>query len=442
MSQRIKPLDIKVQIYEGYFLPFNAFFLSPNYYVENPNGQYTKLNEANLRLRLRQVGLDTKTFPKSLSGDKSLNALDLAMVEIQKQATIEGASALAGYPTGPYHMNGRNFLVTHSSPPEEAKQGPWPKLERFFNTLLEGDQKERLFYWLHAARKNLQNKNDWRPGQMLVLVGDRSCGKSFCQTKIITPLLGSGADPWQYITGQTQFNADLVAATHLNVGDPQLDNNGRSKAKFASALKQMTANEEQRLHGKGKDGFLASPKWRCSLSMNTEGTEFAGFPNLDPSVIDKLLILQCSLGDVSDDWEGFTQGVQEELPGFAYYLDHLEIPEEYQDHRFMTKHWIHPELETLFREHEPAERFWSFVQQELFHGGADKDKTEWTGSELELCTIIELSELRGLKRFWSESHIKEYLLSMKRGRLQGTGLVKGTGRGQKARRLWTIKKEI
>ncbi|MGA1753665.1 MAG: hypothetical protein ACO395_09980, partial [Pontimonas sp.] len=429
-----RPLSIHAEPMPGTRLPFEVYHAQGSYYVKNNRGAWYKINLMDLQRKLKSFGYDSKIDKKE---GGLLSHQDRAILAIQDQCTIDTVGPLAGYSAGLVEVKHNLHLVTSSAPPLKAELGPWPTLERFFRALLDDEQRTYFFSWLHVARKNVLTPTTWMAGQMVVLAGAAGTGKTLCQERVITPLLGGSADPFQYITGLTSFNSDLIAAPHLSMGDPPLQPDNRTKRMFGSNLKNMAVNSEQRFHGKGQNAVSVYPKWRISLSCNMEASEFAGLPNLDDSVKEKLMLFKVMPGGVpanvaNDD---FNDAITAELPAFAHYIDNWRVPEELYERRFQVKSYLHPDLEKLIRAHDPAERFWVALQSELFYGGAKL--TEWEGTEHDLRVHLQQAEILFTRFTGSESLLPDYLTRLSKVHEKYLYVVHET----KTTRTWHIKKE-
>ena len=88
-----------------------------------------------------------------------------------------------------------------------------------------------------------------------MLAGPKKCGKNLFQFQeiVVTGILGGTfVDPTQYMTATTSFNSDLFAAPHQLIADSLHSNDKKTRAILENAIKMISANHGQRLHGKGK----------------------------------------------------------------------------------------------------------------------------------------------------------------------------------------------
>jgi hypothetical protein len=81
------------------------------------------------------------------------------------------------------------------------------------------EQSPYVYAWLAWAYHSYK-KRTLAPGQLFVMVGDKNCGKTLVQEKVISPLLGSHTAKCQaFLTDRTEFNRDLMANCHWSLSD-------------------------------------------------------------------------------------------------------------------------------------------------------------------------------------------------------------------------------
>jgi len=112
---------------------------------------------------------------------------------------------------------------------------------------------------LHYRR---QSGRGYCNGQEVVLAGsiEMRKGKSCSPELIVTPLLGGrSAKPYQFMSGQTAFNANLFEAEHLMIEDDVACSEHQARRSFGSASKQISSNS-------GNSASI-TPKTASSLTM-------------------------------------------------------------------------------------------------------------------------------------------------------------------------------
>ena len=317
------------------------------YLIKNADNIWMRQTEAQCRRILKSFGISGRR-PEGCE----LSPLDLETLRINNEESVVFAGSIAGMREGFYDV-GQKILVTDSPKLITPKKGDWDTLRSTILAILKDDkypQEVYFFSWLKVALEGLYN-GQHRFGQALVLAGKAGCGKSLIQN-IITELFGGrSAKPYQFMTGETTFNADLFGAEHLMIEDEAPDTSFKARKKFGTALKQFTVNRTQRLHAKGRDAVSLKPFWRVSISLNDEPDDLNVLPILDESLEDKLILLQVYKRqfpvstNTSEQWESFWKTLCDELPAFVYWLlNEFQIPDELKSERFGVKHFHHPRL--------------------------------------------------------------------------------------------------
>lgn len=261
----------------------------------------------------------------------------------------------------------------------------------------EPAQFRRLLLWLHLRRKAIRT-GEWRAGHALVLVGPAACGKSFLQSWIITPLLGGRiAKPYRYMSGATDFNGDLAAAEHLAIEDDSTARDIDSRRKLGATIKGMLFSRWQSIHPKNRQAVSLCPIWALSWSLNDEPENLQTLPPMEPSMLDKLLVLRCQratvpreAGDDADDAEILASLVQRELPALADHIDSLDVPGDLHEPRCGLLAYQHPEIMAALGSMSPESSLLELIDDSVFrHDPASIDvPTAWRGQSSELERLL------------------------------------------------------
>src|ERR1043166_1151649 len=233
---------------------FEAYYddASKDYWVKNECGDYMRVNESSLKRMLKKAGYN----PTAGKYDP-MAEVDEEVVKIQMEKRICYAGPLAGHALGAHKIEGRTVLVTDSPKLVEPVPGEWPLLSQVIQQMFnsgDDDQAIYLYGWLQFALECLRS-GQHHPGQALVMAGERECGKSLMQGLITELLGGRSAKPYQFMTDGTAFNSDLFGAEHLMVEDEAASTDLRARRHFGAYLKQITAADTQRLHGKNRNAL-------------------------------------------------------------------------------------------------------------------------------------------------------------------------------------------
>jgi hypothetical protein len=333
-----------------YYNEFNGPFFIP----DAADG-WVRVSESGAKRYLRAQGFcGTK-------GEQPLSEIDSALLWVTQAQSLAYAGPLAGRKAGPFRHQGNLILATSSPTLIEPAGGDFPVISELLQRLLRG-QIDYFCGWLKIAVESLRIGHI-RQGQALVFAGPRNCGKSLVQNHIITPLLGGrSAKPYQFMSAQTQFNSDLFGAEHQMIEDEIPSADMRTRRNFGTMIKQFTATEEIRCHGKYKPGLTLSPFWRLTISCNDEPEDLAILPPLDESLSDKLILLKAYPGPMpmqttsDDDRVSFRNKIASELPAFVDFLLTQEIPDRIRSPRYGVREYHNPEIVEAIEELSPEER--------------------------------------------------------------------------------------
>lgn len=355
----------------------------PEIYFDHQRGKFCTLdkrgnwiffNTGDVERKLKDMGYSDKT------GGPENSEVAQCIFDVQNEQNIAYAGPLAGYSKGIYEVQGNRILVTTSPKFIEPKKGDYPTLQAMLDGLLVDaaiDQRPYIYGWLKMAIETLY-AGQQRPGQALVLAGERQCGKSLLQNLITVMLGGRAAKPYQFMTGGTTFNADLFEAEHLMIEDEAASTDIRARRAFGATIKQITATEVQRCHGKNRQALSLVPFWRITISVNNEPENLMVLPPLDESIEDKMILIKAMkkpmpMATVTGaERKDFWNTLIGELPAFIDFLQGYQIPDELRDERFGIKYYHHPELVQAINSLSPEAKLLSLIDSECFknpHGG-------------------------------------------------------------------------
>jgi hypothetical protein len=353
-----------------------------SWWVRTSAGFFVEMDKSMIVKELTRLGIGKK------QKGESLGEIDQFLLRTAKDP-VAYSGPLAGHKAGPIdHPNGR-ILVTTPCRPLQGIDAPCSDILEWLHQLANRDERQfqTLLIWMHLRRRALL-KGTWRAGQLLVLAGPAGCGKSFLQSRIVTPLLGGRiARPYRYMHGGTEFNAELFAAEHLSIEDESPARDLTSRRALGNHVKSMLFSAVQSCHPKGRTPINITPIWAMSLSVNEEPENLMVLPPIDETLADKLIILKCRKPEPPpghpEEMQALLRMVDRELPAFAHYLDTLSIPPNYAEPRTGLRHYHNPEIVEALQGLSPEAKL-----DQLITAAFLQDSSEWEGKALELETAL------------------------------------------------------
>jgi len=355
---------------------------SRNFWTRNARGEWIPFTESAIRRMLK-----LENFNHIPIKEDQTRSIEQALLALQKQHDVSYAGPIAGYRIGFHEICGQRVLVTSGPQLLTAKEGNWSTFRTFVEQLL-GDQARVFYGWIKAALRSLYSGPPWVPGQMLALAGPSGCGKSLLQN-LITELLGNrSAKPYKYMTGDTDFNHDLICNEHLMIEDEAASTDVRLRRHFGSQLKNMVVNEVQRLRRMRLDALSVTPFWRITISLNDEPENLAVLPPIDESLKDKITLLRAfpikppyKAEDIKarNAWRA---RLSAELPAFMFWLRSFRVPAASVNVRYGVNSYQEPTLVEALQDLSPERRLINLIDA-LYIWGVDRLPWSGTASELE-----------------------------------------------------------
>jgi hypothetical protein len=332
-----------------------------DYWILDELEEWIAVSEASLKRQLRGRG-----YAARIEKDETISKVDQAINTIQLRFGVSYAGPLAGHQKGLAHVCGHRILVKDSPKLVEPLPGNYAVLFAFLQNLFGTVQLPYFLGWLKIAYESLREGHN-RPGQLLVLAGERNSGKSLLQKLITEALGGRAAKPYRYMSGATEFNGELFGAEHLIIEDEVASTSISARRNFGAKIKDFTVNEVQSCHAKNRQALSLTPFWRVSLSVNEEPENLMVLPPLDDSLEDKVMLLRVAKvalpmptstkRERDEFWETLLRG----LPGLLAHITQWEIPQEIRSERFGICHFHNPELLKALDELTPEAKLLALI---------------------------------------------------------------------------------
>jgi hypothetical protein len=342
---------------------------------------------------------------QGLAAEKEKNAtfseVEHALHMIDQHRRVIGAAPFIYMPPGMIEFMGKRVLNTarvHPLAPAKSVEDwgdgfPWISefLQKFF------DNDEQLLYFLSWLKRFYCSALDGIPkqGQALFIAGEPGQGKTLLSNRIVSGLVGGHQDAAQFLLGASSFNKELFHHGLWTVDDATPGDNSADHKKFSSLLKKVTANTTFEYHAKFQDSVMVEWTGRVIITGNLDAESLRILPDLDTSILDKIMLLKAATSDKGFPERHVLQDtILRELPSLAAWLVEFEIPEGCvsQQQRYGVKSYHHPELRHAAGESTDAavleEIVHSFMQQRHQNG----NDGEWTGTATALMQDIFLDD--------------------------------------------------
>lgn len=356
-----------------------------NYILGDEKGGWSKWGENKVELLIKTMPGRFVASKVRGGSEEKISQVEQVLLHTMKERRVEMVMpGLAGYPAGINELRGHRILVKTEAKIVEPLKGEWETIKGVIETRLDLSRKGSLgidqtpwFYaWLKVAYQSLVDggPGNFQNGHAIIFAGPNGSAKGRLQHQIITGLLGGrSANAGPYLFSSTEsFNGDLFEGEHLCVEEvPAPSQKMSDRVLLSEKIKQIVANDIQRLRRMREDPLTVSPYWRMSISINDDPDKMRSLPLITPDFSDKVLMFYVSKQEplpmpthTLDERRAFREAIANEMPAFAYWLMHeFEIPADllkYPDGsdatRFGFKEFQHPMLvQELFEDTPHAE---------------------------------------------------------------------------------------
>lgn len=281
--------------------------------------------------------LRTRGFSTKIPKGETASDADRVLTHIQKVNRLAGAAPFVNYAPGLIQIRGKRFLnITQLTPllPADASDvtpADFPFLWKFLNGIFARPELGAVNYFLAWAKRSYETYRDHSSlmGQAVFLCGPRENGKTLISSKILEPLLGnSSANPYDYFTGATPFNSELLESFLLTINDEEAVTDHKSKSKFLARIKAWVVNPTHPYSPKYCDRTPVDWTGRIFCTLNDDHSSVGLLPEVNDNTADKMMFFG------SRPFEGhwpersvIESTVAAELPYFARWLLEWSPPE-------------------------------------------------------------------------------------------------------------------
>jgi hypothetical protein len=288
--------------------------------------------------------------------------------------------------------------------PASGKSREWgdgfPWIASYVRGLFPDDQQFNVFMsWLAWFYNNARVGRP-RKGHALFVAGGVGIGKTVLSQLLVGGLMGGSEEATRFMLGETQFNESLFHRPVWAIDDAEAGTEAKRHGLYSQLVKKFVANPKQQYRPMFQKAVSHKFDGRLVVTLNDDPTSMLMLPQVELSILDKIIALIASNPGIS--FAGVEQTIPTELPAFADFLSGWSIPQELcsdpgQTVRFGFTAWQNPTLMGHAKDASPVAALIEFVDhwRVLYFRQAKDDGKPWTGSATALYS--EFSETESLK---------------------------------------------
>lgn len=265
-----------------------------------------------------------------------------ALLYVEENKMITGALPFFHKPRGTaFWIKNKRYLntaLTEPLRPAERTGIQWCKEDlgwifEFYDGLFAdvpgkpNHQRNLFFSWLSRYYKALI-KGESASNLIIFLAGPVKRGKNL-SSEIISELVGDSADASSFFLQQDLSNSDIFQAPFWRIDDAQALATEDAHRKYSSLIKSIAANRKFRVRELYKDAKQIEWMGIVLVTLNVDIESVRLLPDIESSLLDKVMFLRTSDKPTCAFIEGEGQMVEirKWLPNFARFLMEWEIPE-------------------------------------------------------------------------------------------------------------------
>jgi len=312
----------------------NTWFNGKDYIYKNgADDRWTVQDAKNASLRFN-VDFGINTAKKK--GEAS--EMDHLLRDVQKMKGVTAFAHFVYKPEGIMEYQKEKYLnmsqIEAMKP--SGRAGEWgelfPFMAEFFDRFCVSENEKHLLlaWWKRSYQGALEQKP--KRGQIMLIAGPPSCGKTLFNLRMLAPSMGGGIDAAEhYINGSQGGFTDVLYKYGLHmVDDGEPGSRIGARKAMAARLKKTAATDSLSVNGKNKD--LKQIEWmgRVCITMNDDPESLKATPELQETLTDKLIAIRARQpGDLLErTGEGTDQTIKEELPHMLQWLLDWTPPKE------------------------------------------------------------------------------------------------------------------
>lgn len=323
-----------------------------------------------------------------------------AITSIENMKRVDGAFPCLFMRDQIVRDGARKYLnISRVNPiPATGARNTWgegfPWMAEYLSGLFGKEQLDVFLTWL-ARFYNNARVGAPRKGHALFIAGDVSAGKTFLSQRIIGDMMGGSQEATSYMLGSTSFNEELFYHPVWTVDDAVAAADPKRHSSYSQMVKKFVANPYQEFHPKFKKSVSFRFNGRLIVTMNSDPVSIGMLPNIEQSILDKLVILRADKPGTS--FAGAEEKVRKELPAFCDFVANWVTPDWLMTKpdecaRFGHDSWQHPELLSTARDSSPTAGMMELLTMWRPQFFRKTDAAQWTGTASDLMVELKSTE--------------------------------------------------
>ncbi len=371
---------------------------------KDATGKFAIHNKDNMRMLLQ----GKRGLKGGAAKGGGLNEVDQALVHVLDHQSVEAAASCAYYPHGVFTYSGRRILNMHQletvqPAPESCGMERFPFLANFLKKFFAPSEPQLAHFlsWLQYAYKSAYERQPVS-GHALFIAGPVGCGKTFMSRGVIGGLFGGYGEANAYLAGTDGFNSELFQFFIWVIDDGSIMTSDKGHQLYSENVKRCVANQDHRVNEKFRPAGMIPWQGRVVNTLNDDVSSLRQVPNMDASLMEKLIILKCGPRAIEFLRQPEMEAMlRQELPYFARWLLDWAPPAycfEGASVRFGVSEYANPEIVRAANLSSGKSVFVELVARWLTDFfKSDPSAREWVGTATELrmamSTDVVYSEL-------------------------------------------------
>lgn len=411
-------------------------YFDGKFYWEKNRDLWVPMQRQDVLLGLASRGLSDRV-PKG----QTLSEAEQVLRHIQTVNRVIGAAPLVTYKPGLVELDGNIILNTNSCRPLvpsarlDVTPADFPWLWDFLNGLFDHGPRSRDIFlaWLQRGYIAVST---YQPlmGQAVFMCGPKENGKTLLGNRVIRPLLGGKvANPYDWLLGKTEFNAELLATSFLAIDDEDAPSE-QFKGGYLSKIKAFVANPNQAYRPLFRDRVTIPYTGRLYITLNDDPHAVGGLVEINDNTGDKISFFGTL--PYKKQWpdRATTEAIiAQELPLFArWLLDKFKpSPDIVIGGRMGIVSFHDPRILDLSQKQLHAYNLLELLAI-WCSSWAEEDVRYWDGSPSKLLTEFNSApHFDSQRREWNTSKLARALTAL--ARLSGSGVQLLPGKGRQFR---------